>query len=172
MHDDTCAAHVMPSKDKYPEALRSYLRRTHGLDGADVKGGTVYSDNERVLNSSRVDRVLDEYHMHATNSCEYEPWQNPAERFMRTLQEPMRIMKERGAPEGQGDEYWEFFLAQAALIHELTTHKWSGPDDGRTPHERKGRGKPSVAGLRPMLCLAYVRTPPALRGGKLTARAE
>ena len=69
MHDNTCDVRTMPSKDKYPQALRAYLRATDGLDGADVKGGTVYSDNELVLNSSRVDRVLDEYHMHATNTA-------------------------------------------------------------------------------------------------------
>eukprot|EP00965_Chrysotila_dentata_P183263 6051696-Pleurochrysis_carterae.AAC.1 len=47
--------------------------------------------------------------MYHTNSCEYEAWQNPTEHHMRRLQEPMRMMYERG---GAGEEYWKYSMTQ------------------------------------------------------------
>ena len=171
--DDVCHNTVevgfAPTKDKYPSLLDSYLKRNQGRHGCDFTGGVVYSDNEPVLNSVKVDQVLQQYGMRRENSNPYEPNQNPTERRMRTLQEPMRVMHTRG---GAGDEYWEFAMTQAAFIHNRTHHAWGADDDGKTPLERKLGAKPSVASFRPMFCLAFVRIPPALRDGKIAARAE
>eukprot|EP00965_Chrysotila_dentata_P099355 3284674-Pleurochrysis_carterae.AAC.1 len=72
------------------------------------------ADNEIVLNSAKVGLVLKDFDMYQhTNSCEYEPWQNPTERHMRMLQEPLRVMHERG---DAGEEYWEYYMTQASLI--------------------------------------------------------
>eukprot|EP00965_Chrysotila_dentata_P259170 6213469-Pleurochrysis_carterae.AAC.1 len=58
-----------------------------------------------------------------TYSCEYEKWQNPIERHMRTQQqEPMRVMHERDG--GAGKEYWEFSVTQASLISNVMHHRW------------------------------------------------
>eukprot|EP00965_Chrysotila_dentata_P256700 6212633-Pleurochrysis_carterae.AAC.3 len=85
--------------------------------------------------------------MYSTNGCEYEPWQNPTERHMRTLQEPMRVMHERG---GAGEEYWENSMTQASPIPNVTHHRWGAPDENMTTHERKTGRHPSVSHFRPM----------------------
>ena len=170
MRQGTVAPFFMPSKDRYPEALRSYLLRNQGKHGCDFSGGVLYRDNEPVLNSAKVAQVLEQFGMHGENSCAYEPHQNPAERVMRLMQEPMRIMHERG---GAGDEYWRFSMEQACLISDRTHHSWGAEDDGKTPLERKlGGPQPSLASFRPMFCLAFVRRPPALRASKLDTRAD
>ena len=92
--------------------------------------------------------------MVSKNSAEYEPWTNPAERTMRTLQEPMRVMLARGHA---GPEYWEFAMSQARYIADDSHHSWGREDDGKTPTERRTGHPPSIAGrFRPMFCLAYV----------------
>ena len=170
LHTGTTDVDFMPSKDKFPKMLRSYVVRNQGVNGADFRGGTMYCDNEKVLNSAKVEIVLEEFDMHGKNSAEYEPWGNPAERTMRTLQEPMRIMHERG---GAGPEYWQFTMQQAAFIADDSHHAWGRPDDGMTPTQRKTGQPPRVATrFRPMFCKAFVRLPPPYRTGKTDRRAE
>eukprot|EP00965_Chrysotila_dentata_P094917 3139190-Pleurochrysis_carterae.AAC.3 len=113
MHQGTSNVRFIASKDKFPTALRSYLVRNQGNYDCDLAGGALYSDNEIVLNSEKGSLVLKDFEMYHTNSCEYEPWQNPTKRHMPTLQEPMRGMHERGSA---GKEYWEYSMMQASLI--------------------------------------------------------
>ena len=170
MHDGTIHVSFLPSKDKYPQALRSYITLNDGRNGCKVSGGTLYRDNEAVLNSSRVTAILREFDMQGANSCEYEPWGNgSAERTMRTLQEPARIMHARS---GAGEEYAEFSIMQSALIANATPHSWGATDDGKTPFERKTGQQPSVGQLRTMFCKAFVRRPPHMRSGKMDTRAD
>ena len=170
LHQQTVDVTCMPSKDRYPKELSRYISRNQGKDGCDFRGGSLYRDNEPVLNSAKVDAVLDEFDMTPRNSAEYEPWGNPAERTMRTLQEPMRIMRERG---GAGEEYWEFAAHQAACIANDSHHAWGRDDDNKTPSQRKTGEPPAVAGrYRPMFCKAFVRLPPQYRTGKTDRRAE
>eukprot|EP00965_Chrysotila_dentata_P039317 1307059-Pleurochrysis_carterae.AAC.1 len=69
--------------------------------------------SETVLNSAQGGLGLKDFDVYHTNSCEYELWQNPTARHRRTLQEPMRVMHERG---GADKEYWEYSMTQASLI--------------------------------------------------------
>ena len=169
VHQNTVDVSLVPTKDKFPAALGSYLARNQDRHGCDFTGAVLYSDNEIVLNSAKVDQILAKYEMRRENSCPYEPNQNPTERRMRALQEPMRVMHERG---GAGDEYWEFSMLQAMVIHNRTPHAWGAEDDGKTPQERMTGVPASVASLRPMFCLAYVRIPPVHREGKIRMRAD
>ena len=169
VHQNTVDVSVVPKKDYFPTSLESYLARNQHRHGCDFTGAVLYSDNEIVLNSAKVDCVLGKYSMRHENSCPYEPNQNPTERRMRALQEPMRIMHERGSA---GDEYWEFSMLQAAIIHNRTPHAWGAEDDGKTPQERMTGVPASVASIRPMFCLAYVRIPPVQREGKISMRAD
>ena len=170
LHQQTVDVACMPSKDRYPKELSRYISRNQGKDGCDFRGGSLYRDNEIVLNSAKVDKVLDEFDMTPRNSAEYEPWGNPAERTMRTLQEPMRVMRERG---GAGEEYWEFAAHQAACIANDSHHAWGRDDDNKTPSQRRTGEPPAVAGrYRPMFCKAFVRLPPQYRAGKTDRRAE
>ena len=169
VHQNTVDVSLVPTKDKFPAALASYLARNQNRHGCDFTGAVLYSDNEIVLNSAKVDQILAKYEMRRENSCPYEPNQNPTERRMRALQEPMRVMHERG---GAGDEYWEFSMLQAMVIHNRTPHAWGAEDDGKTPQERMTGVPASVASLRPMFCLAYVRIPPVHREGKIRMRAD
>eukprot|EP00965_Chrysotila_dentata_P143380 4737487-Pleurochrysis_carterae.AAC.3 len=89
-----------------PHRAASYLVRNQGNHGCNFDIGALYNDNEIVLNSAKVDSILKDFDMlYHINSCKYEPWQNPTERHMRKLQEPMRVMHERG---GAGEECWAF----------------------------------------------------------------
>jgi len=170
LHQGTTDVAFLSSKDKYPSALRSYVIRNQGTNGCDFRGGTLYRDNEAVLNSAKTDVVLKEFDMVSKNSAEYEPWTNPAERTMRTLQEPMRVMLARGHA---GPEYWEFTMSQAKYIADDSHHSWGRDDDGKTPTERRTGHPPSLAGrFRPMFCLAYVPLPRVYRTSKLDKRAE
>ena len=170
LHQGTTDVAFLPSKDRFPQATRSYVVRNQGKHGCDFRGGTLYRDNEPVLNSAKVDAVLGEFDMTSKNSAEYEPWTNPAERTMRTLQEPMRVMMSRGHA---GEEYWEFAMHQAACIANDSHHKWGREDDGKTPSERRTGHPPSIAGrYRPMFCKAFVPVPSPYRTGKTDHRAE
>eukprot|EP00965_Chrysotila_dentata_P153971 5089420-Pleurochrysis_carterae.AAC.1 len=116
-----------PRTTSYTTALRSYLVRNHCCEFAD---GALYGDNDIVLNSAKVGLVLKDFEMYHTNSCEYQPWQNPTERHMRTLQESMRVMHERAG--GAGEEYWEYSMTQASLISNVTHHRLGTADGPRT----------------------------------------
>ena len=170
VHQGTTDVAFLASKDKYPAALRSYVTRNQGNYGCDFRGGALYRDSEPVLNSGAVNVVLREFDMESKNSAEYEPWTNPTERTMRTLQEPMRVMMARGHA---GPEYWEFAMSQARYIADDSHHAWGREDDGKTPTERRTGHAPSVAGrFRPMFCLAYVPLPHVYRTSKTDKRAE
>ena len=157
------------TKDQYPERLKTYYVHNEGRDGCTFAGGTMYSDNEIMLNSKLVYDVSAQYGVTLNNSCEYEPWQNGIpERAFRSLTDSMRTDHERG---NAGDEYWPFSMSQAAHISKRTGHAWGGDDD-RTPFERRTGRAPVLSDIRPMFCLAFVRRPPALREGKLAAQAD
>ena len=106
------------------------------------------------------------------NSCEYKPWQNGAvERSWRVLNSRAREYTVRGWPEDKYDEaskYWPAEFAHATLVRDLT-HVGK---NGKTPYMRR-TGLPGViTTLKVLFCLAYVRTPTALRTSKLRPQAE
>ena len=74
-----------------------------------------------------------------------------------------------GSERGAGDAYWDVAIAQAAKIHNKIK---DSRGDGLAPYTRRTDRDSSLQGYYPMFCLAYVRTPPALRTSKLHAQAE
>ena len=69
----------------------------------------LYTDNEYVLNSCRVAKILKDRQMAPMhNSCEYEPWQNPAEGPWKTLTAASRQFLLRGFGDDHPDSqaYW------------------------------------------------------------------
>ena len=162
--------HFMVRKSEFPARLEQYFVRNEGRDGCTFKGGTLYTDNEIVLNSQAVLRVCNRFGVTMRNSCEYEPWQNGVmERFWRTVEDWMRIAHARGFDDpAAAAPYWTFSMAQAAEVHARTGHSWQTHDDGITPRERRTGRTPTGGDVRPMFCLAFVRRPPALRDGPKT----
>eukprot|EP00965_Chrysotila_dentata_P255811 6212347-Pleurochrysis_carterae.AAC.4 len=73
MHQSTNNVGFIASKDKFPTAQRSYLVRNQGNHGCHFAGGSLYRDNEIVLNSAKIGLVLKEFDMYHTNCCQYEP---------------------------------------------------------------------------------------------------
>ena len=98
----------------------------------------LYTDNEYVLNSCRVAKILKDRQMAPMhNSCEYEPWQNPAEGPWKTLTAASRQFLLRGFGDDHPDsqEYWPYAHQQAADVRERDqghrTHK--PPEDSVLP---------------------------------------
>ena len=134
-------------------------------------GSVLYVDNEAVLNSRDVKGVCEEFGMEIRNSCEYQPWQNPAERDFQEKERLMRIQLARGCPDDQAEKYWDFAVLNAQHIIEATTHR--DPREGDiTPTERRTGEQPKVGHMRVLFCAAYVRTPERYRAGKTGKRAE
>ena len=155
MYDKGDNIDFMRTKDQHPDRLERYFIVNDGRHGCVFKGGTVYADNERVLNSSRVRALCDVRGVSLRNSCEYEPWQNgAAESVFRTLPADQRTMHVRG---GAGPEYWPFSMSEASYIRYRTRIL----DNGRTGYEVRRGWQPDLSNLRPMFCLAYVRVPRA-----------
>lgn len=148
----------MPAKDKFPEHLENFLN-TRSI-GKDYQ---LFTDNEIVLNSQNVKKILRSRQMKPLrNSCEYEPWQNPAERPWRTLTASTREFLLRGFGDVDSDNfdpstYWPYAHQQAADIENAINNSESG---GRIAH------------FRVPFCLAYVKTPNRYRDGKLAPQAE
>jgi hypothetical protein len=148
----------MPTKDKFPEKLEAFL------DTGDYKDYQFFTDNEYVLNSRRVISLLRSRKMRPLrNSCEYEPWQNPAERPWRTLSAASRefLLRGFGDPADHRDfdphTYWPYTHQQAADV-----------ENAITDPNQQGR----IAHLRAPFCLAYAKTPGRYRDGKLAPQAE
>eukprot|EP00965_Chrysotila_dentata_P206456 6183544-Pleurochrysis_carterae.AAC.2 len=91
---------------------------------------------------------------------------------MRTLQEPICVMQERGRAGVRG-VLWEHSMTQASLIFNVTHQRWGAADENETPHERKtGKQHTLVSQFRLMFCLAYARCPAVLQGRKLEPHAD
>ena len=168
-HSNAHRVAFMDTKDRYPHRLEKYFRYHEGRHGATFKGGTLYCDNEAVLNSGAVKGVCVQYGVTLRNSCEYEPWQNS--RPERAIGEDNAVVREMLIRGGNGkdvEEYWAPCAQQAALVHNYTTHRG---DDNITPYEAETGRRPDVSRLRVMLCLAYARLPRAKRDGKLQQQA-
>ena len=126
--------HFMPTKDKFPDHLETFL------DSDDYGAYQLYTDNEAVLNSGRVRGVLKRRKMKPLrNSCEYEPWQNPAERPWRTLSGGsrefiLRGIGETGVDDGQPDAYWPYAHQAVADVHNAA--RTTGKEQGRITHLR------------------------------------
>ena len=90
------------------------------------------------------------------NSCEYEPWQNPAEGPWKTLTAASRQFLLRGFGDDNPDSqaYWPYSHQQAADVENAI----------------KGIGR--ISRLRTPFCLAYAKTPACFRDGKLPPQAE
>ena len=152
----------MPSKDCFPAALEDFL------DSGDYRGYQMYTDNEHVLNSDKVKEILKRRKMPPMrNSCEYEPWQNPAERPWRTFSAGSREFLLRGFGRAHdGDEpcdtseYWTYSHNQVADVYNATRALGTLDKHNRITH------------LRVPFCLAYSRTPVRYRAGKLAPQAE
>jgi hypothetical protein len=141
-------------KSDFPTALEDLL------NSGDFNGYTLYSDNEWVLNSSRVKGILRRRDMPTQrNSCEYEPWQNGAvERSFRTLAAFSREYVERAFSDNEeAQTYWPYGFNHGANVYNAMNDK---NDDGRITH------------LRVPFCLCYVRTPHPYRNGKLSPQSE
>ena len=168
-HSNSQHVAFMDTKDKFPQRLETHLRYYEGRHGATYKGGTLYCDNEAVLNSDKVKQVCVLYGLSMRNSCEYEPWQNA--RPERGIGENNAIVREmliRGGDGNDVERYWAVCSKQAALVHRLTTHRG---DNNITPYEVETGREPDVSHIRVMLCLAYARLPLAKREGKLQQQA-
>ena len=90
------------------------------LDSGNFAGVQIYSDNEIVLNSAKVDAILKARQMPPIrNSCEYEPWQNDiVERGWRTLAAPMREYEVRAFKDTDDAlEYWPHSMEHAKNAH-------------------------------------------------------
>ena len=157
------------TKDQYDAAVDAYITHWDGRDGFVFKGGTLYIDNEFVLNSAKVQKTLAGHGVSVDNSCEYEPWQNGlCERGWRTLDAHIAEMATRGFDDARAEEgksYWPHCAAQSEQIEERVTHGWEGGDV--TPFEKRTGARPDLSAFRPMFCLAFVRRPPALRDSKV-----
>ena len=140
----------LTAKDKFVGALEEFLQ------GGIYQGYQLYTDNEAVLNSNTVKKILRKNKMPPMkNSCAYEPWQNPAERPWRTLAAGAREFIARGTnPDDHPDDYWPYAYLQVANVYNAMHSK------GRISH------------LRVPFCLAYVKTPRPLLEAKLSPQAE
>jgi hypothetical protein len=148
----------MPTKDKFPDTLEEFL------DSNDYSTYQLYTDNEYVLNSAQVKGILRRRKMRPLrNSCEYEPWQNPAERPWRTLTAASREFLLRGFGDPASHTafdphvYWPYTHQQAADVENAL-------------HDPTHRGR--ITHLRTPFCLAYAKTPGRYRDGKLAPQAE
>ena len=129
--------YFLQSKDQVVDHL------DHFLDIGDWRGYQLFTDNEYVLNSAKMRNIVRNHRMKPfRNSCEYEPWQNPAERPWRTLAASAREFSLRGL--GGDDSYWTYANMQRKQIHDAM-------------HQSDGTGR--IAHLRVPFCLAYAKTP-------------
>ena len=107
----------------------------------------LYTDNEVALNSRKVQHILKERKMKPMkNSCEYEPWQNPAERGWRTMTAGAREFLQRGiGDEGEfgANPYWPWAVQQCANVHEATHQQ--GSRRGHIAHLRTEGVQPSAS---------------------------
>ena len=105
--------------DYFPSVLEDFL------NSGDYHDYQLYTDNEIVLNSTKVKQIVKGRHMKKIrNSCEYEPWANGAvERSWRTLTACAREFLLRGfkvddyesdGEEFEASEYWTYAVQQAA----------------------------------------------------------
>ena len=153
-HTSRWHPYFMVTKDQFVDRLEQFL------NSGDYAAYQFFTDNEAVLNSSRVRALLRQRQMRAMrNSCEYEPWQNPAERPWRTMDAAVREFSLRG---GDSDEYgrsvyWPYLVQQCATIHNAR-------------HDPASAGH--VRHLRVPLCLAFTKTPAPFRATKHAAQAE
>ena len=102
-------------------------------------------------------KILKDRHMAPmNNSCEYEPWQNPAEGPWKTLTAASRQFLLRGFGDDNPDSqaYWPYSHQQAADV------------------ENAIMGNGRISRLRTPFCLAYAKTPACFRDGKLAPQAE
>jgi len=150
--------YFMPTKDRFPDMLEEFL------DSGDYSTYQLYTDNEVVLNSKRVRGILRRRHMlRMRNSCEYEPWQNPAERQWRTLTAGSREFALRGFGDTTGrddidpERYWPY------------THQHQA-DVENAVNDPTARTR--ISHLRVPFCLAYARTPAPYRTSKVAPQAE
>ena len=100
------------------------------------------------------------------NSCEYEPWQNPAERPWRDLEHAAREFLLRGIRDSKTrdgvdpEAYWTYAYLHLNHVHTAIHGGGKTDDKGHITH------------LRVPFCLAYAKTPSPYRHNKLAPQAE
>ena len=153
----------MKSKDQSPAAVNQYYLDSKA-DGVDVdKGGVLYSDNEIVLNSAKMDDVAAEHSQTRGNSNEYEPTGNAGvESVFRLTPREMRKMHIRA---NLPDEFWECTMMASADILSMTRNK-----DGKSPREWRLGKRPNLSRQRVIGCKVFVRKPEPWRQNKLDDR--
>ena len=106
------------SKSLAPQAVDRYFvdAKAAGVNIDD--GGTVYADNERVLNSAKMLGVTDEHELARKNSLEYTPTGNTgAESTFRIAGHDIRKNLIRA---GTPDEFWDFAALDVQDLMEST----------------------------------------------------
>ena len=108
-------------KSDAPAAVNQWFLDSKVM-GVDIdEGGTLYSDNEVVLNSIAMDEMAATHNNTRGNSNEYEPWGNGAsESTFRIGVAEMRKMHVRS---GVPQEFWDFSAIQAARILGITRER-------------------------------------------------
>ena len=154
----------MRAKSDSPAAVNQYYLDSKS-DGVDIdKGGTLYSDNEIVLNSIAMDDVAAEHNNNRGNSNEYEPWGNA------TVESTFRIgpaeMRKMHVRSGVPEEFWDFSAIAAEKLLAITRNK-----DGKSPRELRTGRRQSVKKLRVWGCRVIARMPVPWRTGKIGAQA-
>lgn len=160
--------YLMARKSEVPACIRRYIVENDGRPGRGGKlitfrGGKVLTDNEKVIQSAEVRAVWQQAGVTVHTSCEYQPWQNPTERYNRSMVESLRAMFARG---GAGDyRHWGHLVIQWAHVWNRVSNTRTGPDS--SPLQQKYGSRASVAGLRVPLCTAFVNKPKPYREHKL-----
>jgi hypothetical protein len=160
--------YLMARKSEVPACIRRYIIENEGRPGRGGKlitfrGGKVLTDNERVIQSAEVRAVWQQAGVTLHTSCEYQPWQNPTERYNRSMVESLRSMFARG---GSGNyRHWGHLVIQWAHVWNRVSNTRTGPDS--SPLQQKYGGRATVAGLRVPLCAAFVNKPKPYREHKL-----
>ena len=116
------------SKAKYPEIQDEYFLYAK-YNGVDIdRGGMLWSDNEIVINSMKMDEVLAKHEQTRGNSIEYEATGNSgAESTFRILGHEMRKSLIRaGTPESGVEQFWDFAAIDAAELMKAARAKVRG----------------------------------------------
>lgn len=117
-HSTNFVVYPLARKDQAPAATDRYFLDCKSI-GVDMdKGGVLYTDNEIVLNSVKMNAVATKHQQARKNSNEYEPTGNSgAESTFRILPHEMRkSMIRAGAP----DEFWDFAAIDAQELMAAT----------------------------------------------------
>ena len=156
----------LKNKAQAPLGVDQYYLDSKAIGVALDKGGTLWSDNEIVLNSVAMNSVAGQHEQTRGNSNEYEPWGNGgSESTFRIGPAEMRKMHQRS---GVPDEFWNFSAMQAAeLLNDTRIVR-----DEKSPTELFGASRPNMhKKYRVWGCRVIARKPLPWRDGKLDTQA-